>query len=124
MVELYAVSKSSAPYIGYAWNSGFEYYHLEQNNTPSLGMLSLHVNNTPSTIAGSRYNLLLELKSTISINEQVTVTIDFVDYGATANVTIDTVASGANRGFMFVGSCYARCDYSDTYHTCIHQDKC
>lgn len=110
----------------YAWDDGFEYYHLEQNAIPQQGILELNVNNTLSTIAGDRYLTLIEIQSNILINQTVQVTIDFCDFNVstTPNITIDTVMSGANKGFIFVGSCYARCDFGDTYHACIQSQQC
>lgn len=54
------------------------------------------------------------------------VTIDFSDFNITTNpnLTIDTAVSGANKGFIFVGSCYARCDYGDIFHACIQSEQC
>lgn len=69
-MELEVVSLNVNPMISYCWNNGFEYYHLEQANVPSLSILNLNVNNSLSlsTLAADRYQVLLEVSSSININ--------------------------------------------------------
>lgn len=127
LVELEVVSQSVNPMISYCWNNGFEYYHLEQSSVPSLSILSLNINNSLSlsTLAADRYQVLLEVSSSVDINEPVNITFDFVDFNlSAANLTVNTAVSGAAKGFTFIGSCFARCDYADFYHACIQSTRC
>ncbi len=48
-----------------------------------------------------------------------------MDFNISAvNLTVNTAVSGAAKGFTFIGSCFARCDYADVYHTCIQSTQC
>lgn len=58
LVQLSVVSSLGSSPIMHAWNDGFQYFHLEQNNIPTLSTFILSINNSVSTMAGSRYPIL------------------------------------------------------------------
>ena len=54
LVQMGVVSSSAASCIKFDWNYGFEYYHIEQSQTPRTDVLSLNISSQLSTAAGAR----------------------------------------------------------------------